>query len=235
MLAVCGFIVSLFFGSWQALAAGETTMSDVKAGFARAVGVAPKAVRNLRVLELPPGGKLAACWLGIVEKKDGPEGALVPVGLCKSGICPGKPLELPFASHLLDIAVIDLQKPFKIDLSKLPQSGSQVIRSSGQKGHSALLVRTRYKFESEGERDNIVLCSLEEKPRLLWEEETRSVGADGGGFESYELSFTPGSGGWPVISLLQTTVPGMGRQPFMPGPPLLLHYQYKGKSYRRVD
>jgi hypothetical protein len=226
---------SLLLGCWPAKTPCGATILDAKADFAQALDVRTEAVRDFLLLDMPPGSALSVCWLGIVDAGEDSLATLVPVSNRDGRQCPGQPLRLTMATEFISVSVIDLHERTTMDLSQIPEKQPRVLQQCGRQSRPALLVRSRLQMDTSAKREHMVLCSLWDKPQLLLQEETSSLLPTGGGFESYELSLTPNDDGWPLISILQTTVPHSGEEPFMPGPPLLMRYRYDGEMYQRVD
>jgi len=184
----------------------------------------------MKVTEQMPHRRMLTVWpllLGLIFN-GGAQGEVVNMSTAKTEFV--QTLGTP-------IAVIDLQgQPLTLDLRALPASDATALRLKGTETQPALLLRAKHSLDSGEQRDTLIFCSLEEPPRIFWEEVTRAIRADGGGFDSYTLDLVrPARGGkWLEIQLLQSTVPGAAETPYMPGPPLVLRYVFKGKRYQRV-
>jgi hypothetical protein len=213
--------------------------SDAAAAFAAAAGIDAGDVRDLRVIPGPPSGDIQSLLLARSSAEDGTTGALVLVRRCPGagpGACPPEVLVIPDADALEPLAVLDLNVARQtLPLAEDASVAADLAVGAGA-ASPALLLRVRRDWGGGDWQHEAVLCSLDGPPRLLWRAPTHAEGA-GGGFTTFgaELVRSAAVGGRPDIVLHQTTLPGPGEEPFMPGPPLTLRYVYDGEVYRQVE
>lgn len=152
---------------------------------------------------------------------------------CPTPTCRDSMVKLAPASHLLGSAIVNLNEKTLVNLRALNTTKIELQNN----GRPALLVLSQTRDDSGAQRDTLQLIDFKSKPKLIFETLTRSLSVDGSGYESYELSIEPSShkNAWPNLSMVQNALPAAGQQPEMPGPPLLMHYQFRKDRYRQVD
>jgi hypothetical protein len=197
------------------------TMTDPKDRFARMAGVAARDVVDFAAV----AADSRHLQLGVVPHAEGP--ACLAVGAESKA-----PVVLGDADHAEVLAQLDLRGAgFTLTLSSPVVAPTALVKAAAP----AILVRLKQTLSSGEDRHTLVLCSLDPDPRVLWTERSRSLTADRGGFDSFELAFE-GGGGTPLgLALLQSTVPGRTSASRQPGPPLRLHFAWREGSYVRRD
>ncbi len=80
-----------------------------------------------------------------------------------------------------------------------------------------------------------VISTREDPPILLLSEVLHSSRADGGGFSTLEsLGFVRVGESEPLaVQMRQTSTPGSGAEPYMPGPPETIELRWNGSTYER--
>jgi hypothetical protein len=216
--------------------AAPSQADDVAArnGLAAALGLSPDALTDVYAVSVPSGGPLRAIWLARHPSTDPTDAkptatvALVPG--CTG--CPPELLAIRNVDALQLLAVVDLGGTGgALPLAKDAAAVSAPRLRAGLT-HPAVLLLARRDWGGGDWQDEAILCGLIRPPRLLWREPIREHRPDGGGFETFAAELEP-AGPWSTIVLHQTTLPGAGDQPFMPGPPLTLRYVYDGDVYRK--
>ena len=205
-----------------------------KSGFAGVVGVAPDHVADFQAIAVPGVGPVSDVWIGRHPAEEWSNATVVVVERCDAPPCATGHLTLEGVDAVRPLAVVDLQgSPAQIPLPE--DDGGPDVRATGEEARPAVLLQTRADRDDGGWQDALVLCSIETRPRLLWEAAIRLVRADGGGFTSFDLSLEAPSkaGQWLEIGFVQTTRPGKGEEPFRPGPPLRQHFVFDGEWYQR--
>ena len=205
-----------------------------RAGLASALRLAPGALADVHAIPVPRGGPLRAIWLARHPSAD-PTDASPTATLALVPACDGCSPELLAVSNVdavRPLAVVDLggtggTLPLAADADPEPAP-----RLRAELAHPALLLLARRDWGGGDWQDEAILCSLTLPPRLLWREPIREHRPDGGGFDTIAAELEPADARSTIV-LHQTTLPGAGDQPFMPGPPLTLRYVYDGTVYRQ--
>lgn len=179
-----------------------------------------------------PAARVALAW-GVVTDSGAAQAWLLvqPQG------APAKALRLPAGRELSLLAWLDLQgAPAVLNLLQPPADPTTVqAAAAATPNQPAVLLRVQNLLDSGERRSTLMLVALGLSPAALWREVEASTPPSGHAYRSHQLALKPAAGGTHLaLELGQTSLPGSGAQPQMPGPPLALRFNFDGKLYQRA-
>ncbi len=198
---------------------------------AQAAGARAGDLSNFTTRGWPEAG-VAVAW---AVATDG--GEVQPWLLAQPVAAPARAVRLAAGREVSLLAWLDLQgAPTVIDLLRPPANPESVQpAAAGAPLRPAALLRIRHKLDSGERRTTLMLVALGAAPAAVWREVEASQQSGGGGYRSHQLALKPAvSGAALMLELNQTTLPGAGAQPQMPGPPLTLRFSFDGTTYQRA-
>lgn len=210
--------------------------AEAQTRFAAAVGSAAAGgpVVGFQRVSFPGVAALSECWVGVGTVRGDPQAWLVPVAA--SG-APGAAIALPIGGQVALLARLDLQgAPRKIDLTRPPGGPPLDPLPGAALAAPALLLSVGHQLKGGEERSTLALVQVAPTAGLRWQEIASSVRPQSEGHRSFSLELVPDPGQpWLALSLYQTSVPAASGPPGMPGPPLRLHFGWRGSEYRRLS
>lgn len=197
---------------------------------AQAAGVRPADVSAFTTRAWPAAGA-ALAW-GVANDQGDPQ----PWLLVQQGSAAPQALRLAAGQEVALLAWLDLKgAPAKLNLLAPPAQPEAAQAAPGAPAQPAALLRVRQQVPGGERRSTLLLVALGSAAATLWREVEATQAADGGGYRSHQLALLRAAAAGPLeLELGQTTVPGKGAQPQMPGPPLALRFGFDGQVYQRL-
>ena len=180
--------------------------------------------------------RLAGYIIGQVSYNNIVQSFVASVLSCANTTCLGNTKLIDIRGPVVPVGVYDLAGP-AVDLRSVLSNVKPEFKTGKIDTYKtpALLLRSTRTSKHGTTSIFYILCSIEEKPTILWTKKFSQTGGSGRGYITGSFKLEKLKHDYMDIIIYQTSMPAKIDYPRMPGPPLLYRYRFSNGKYRRVQ